>query len=571
MPDLEPIKPDALANIFIKKNNKLLGQKSEGDNNTDCLQLKAFINNKIAPIKRVLKISKEGAVQNISKRLVEIYTYSSNNSIVEPGYDPQDYSSDITPIWMGWIPYESGGEYGSERALSCASGGSVDKSDYAFGQYQFDVGQDDFFSSTNEWAFIRFAYNSYPNDFSGFKKYLSYDKSKFWADDEARTSRGLKGLFKTYAEDANTRANFLWCQNQVFSHIYLESTLRVLSERGISDTYLRNPYILGFLCSLAVRQGREWATRRHKDVIEDLKRLMSLGKNPAETDDLIYITRSLHNTLGASRAGGSENGSTMDNSDRGRWADGDWKDENGVWHHGYDGTCQRDRAVRDIENNSSIVDLNSTFDLSTSSEVLSFLNSPIIANAPEDFSYYAADPKISFYIDITFRYKRTVNTNSNSDVNLVSNLSSTERSGYRLYVDKNNVLSFDLISRNGTVYKKTFMKLNQDTNDGVNPNSGIWYSFKLVKKKSGPVIEFSNGTLDSGKGPEILNDKEFIISNEGRQLKFGDVDNNKNSIVSFKNKIVICGADPSGVIEDLCTVDFSNVTSDNGLIISSTT
>ena len=77
--------------------------------------------------------------------------------------------------------------------------------------------------------------------------------------------------------------------------------------------------------------------------------------------------------------------------------------------------------------------------------------------------------------------------------------------------------------------------------------------------------------IEPGKGQEILNNKEFKFSNEGgRQFKFGDVDRNQNSIVSFKDKIVFCGADQSGLIEDLCTVDFSNSTLDSGVLNSST-
>lgn len=571
MPDeLKPIKPDALANIFIKKNNKLLGQKSEGDNNTDCLQLKAYVNGEVVPIKRVMKITNNGAVQNISKRLVEIYQYSSNNSIVEPGYDPQDGSSDSIKMWMGWLPYESTYEYGNPKSVGCASPGKYSPPDYAYGQYQFDVGQGDLFSQDqNSWALIPFAYSSYPNEFSGFKKYLSYNSKKFWDDEEARTSSGLNGLFKTYANDDNLRPKFLWCQNQTYSHLYVEPTIKRLSDKGIIDSYLYNPYILGFLLSLAVRQGSEWATHRHKEALACLKEKINQGKNPSNKDDLKDIIRSVHNVVGASKAGGT--GATLDYSDEGRWADGDWRDEHGVWHSGYEGECQRDRALRDIDNDASVVDFNSTIELSSSSETLSFINSPIIANAPEDFSYYSIDPDISFYINVTFRYRRTVNTNSNSDINIVSNLSTTERSGYRFYIDKDNILSFDLISKNGTVYKKTFMKIKEDSNDSVNPNSGIWHSFTLSKGKNGPIIKYPNGTVESGKGQSVYNNKEFSISNEGRQLKLGDIDTNRNSIVSFKDKIVICGADPSGLVEDLCTIDFSNITSDNGLLNSSTT
>lgn len=553
MPDLEPIKPDALANIFIKKNNKLLGQKSEGDNNTDCLQLKTYVDGKVVPIKRVVKINNNGAVQNISKRLVEIYRYYSDISseFVEPGYDPQNYSvSADGRIWLGWIKYEAYDEYGSFTALSCGSGGKH-SGDYAFGQYQFDIGYD-FFGSEDH--FLPFAYKSYPDKFSGFYNYLSYNKKMFW-DNEAKEP--LKELFREYAR--NYPSEFLWCQNQVFIKNYLTRTRKNCSKIGFPESYLNDPYIFGTLCSMAVRQGPYFdEATRLKPVTAAIKELNNAGKTPAS--NLTEIIRTIYNVFGEARA----NGQTMDQEDEGRWAN---------TGPSYSGECQRDRCLRDIGNGGSLIDLDSDESISYSilptSEILSFINSPIIASVPEDFNYYSIDPGISFYINVTFRFKRNVNTNS--DINIASNLSSIERSGYRLYIDRNNILTFDLISKNGTIYRKTFMKLDEDTSNNVNVNSGKWYNVTVEKRKNGPVIKLKNGTIEPGKGQEILNNKEFKFSNEGgRQFKFGDVDSNQNSIVSFKDKIVFCGADQSGLIEDLCTVNFSNSTINSGVLHSST-
>lgn len=556
MPDeLKPIKPDALANIFIKKNNKLLGQKSEGNNNTDCLQLKAYVDGKVVPIKRVVKITNNGAVQNVSKRLVEIYRYYSDISseIVEPGYDPQNYSvSADGKIWLGWIKYESYGEYGSFTALSCGSGGKH-SGNYAFGQYQFDVGYD-FFGSEDH--FLPFAYKSYPDKFSGFYNYLSYNKKMFW-DNEAKEP--LKELFREYARDYPSE--FLWCQNQVFIKNYLTRTRKNCSKIGFPESYLNDPYIFGTLCSMAVRQGPYFdEATRLKPVTAAVKELNNSGKTPAR--DLNEIIETIYTVFGEARA----NGQTMDQEDEGRWAS---------TGPSYSGECQKNRCLRDIRNGESLIDLDSDESISYStfptSEILSFINSPIIASIPEDFSYYSVDPNVNFYITVTFRYKRTAHTNSNSDINIVSNLSSTERSGYRLYIDKNNTLSFDLISKGGNVFKKVFGTLSEDTNSTVNVNSGKWYYVTIRKNKNGPVMVLKNNMISPGKGPDILNNKEFSITNEGgRQLKFGDVDSNQNSIVSFKDKIVICGADQSGLIEDLCTVNFSDVTYNSGVLNSST-
>ena len=555
MPDLAPIKPDALANIFIKKGNKLLGQKSEGDENTDCLQLKAYVNGNIVQIKRVLKVSKEGAIQNISKRLVEIYKYNSYTEIRTPNISPQDYSSGTMSMWVGWIPFESGNTYGEKSALACGSPGSV-KGDYAFGQYQFDVGQGDFFSESNNWAFIPFAYASYPNEFSGFKDYLKYNKDKFWADPNAKSN--LNNLFADYANRFTDI--FLWCQNQVFSHFYVDPVIKYCANNGIPENYLYNPFILGTLASMSVRQGSSFShgNARMYSMFQSLKN--SVNNNSTLNDETLKSTiDGMYVAFGDTRANWT--GPTMDYKDKGRW----------TGHGGipYGEPNQWEKCISDINSNSNIVDFGSTVSYPTSSEVLSFINSPIIANSPEDFNYYSVDPGISFYIDVTFRFKRNVNTNS--DINIASNLASIERSGYKLYIDKDNILIFDLISKNGTVYRKTFMKLEEDTNNSVNINSGKWHSIIITKRKNGPVVKLKNGTIEPGRGQEILNNKEFRFSNEGgRQFKFGDVDTNQNSIVSFKDKIVFCGADQSGLIEDLCTIDFSNSTLDSGVLNSST-
>lgn len=550
MPDLAPIKPDALANIFIKKDNKLLGQKSEGDENTDCLQLKAYVNGNIVPIKRVLKVSKEGAVQNISKRLVEIYKYNSYTEIRTPDTSPQDYSSGTMSMWTGWIPYESGNTYGTPSALACGSGGTT-QGDYAFGQYQFDVGQGDFFSESNNWAFIPFAYAHYPTEFSGFKDYLKYNKSKFWADPNAKSN--LKSLFSTYAN--NFTSIFLWCQNQVFTHFYVDPVIKYCADNGIPENYLYDPFILGTLASMSVRQGSSFShgNARMYSMFQSLKSSVNSHKSIKDTIDGMY------ESFGDAKYNWT--GPTMDYTDRGRWTE----------HSGisYGGDNQWEKCVQDINNNSNVHDLGSVVSYPTSSEVLSFINSPIIANSPEDFNYYSIDPDISFYINVTFRFKRNVNTNS--DINIASNLSSIERSGYKLYIDKDNILTFDLISKNGTVYRKTFMKLDEDTNNSASINSGKWHNIIVEKRKNGPVIKLKNGIIEPGRGQEILNNKEFKFSNEGgRQFRFGDVDTNQNSIVSFKDKIVFCGSDQSGLIEDLCTIDFSNSTLDSGVLNSST-
>lgn len=548
MPDLAPIKPDALANIFIKKDNSILGQKSEGDENTNCLKLKAFVNNKIVPIKRVVKITKNGAVQNVSKRLVEIYNYNKYNNIVQPGSDPQDLSTDKLKMWVGWIPYESGNTYGDPDALACGSGGTT-KGDYAFGQYQFDVGQGDFFSETNRWAFIPFSYTHYPTEFSGFQEYLSYNKEKFWANN---AKEPLKQLFRNYAY--NYTEKFLWCQNQVFTHIYLDPVINYCSSNGITNTYLYNPYILGTLASMAVRQGTSFVhgNARMYNMFQSLKNSVNNNTDIRTTLNNMYLAfgDTKYNWTGA----------TMDYTDRGRWTENSYS---------YGGTNQKDKCLQDFSSDTNCADLSSTVIINTSSEVLSFINSPIIASTPEDFNYYSVDPDINFYITLTFRFKRT--ESFNSDINIVSNLSSLERAGYRLYIDKDNVLCFELISKNGLVYKKIFTTLDEDTNTTVDANSGKWYNFTIEKRKNGPVIKIGNGIVFSGEGKEILNNKEFWFSNKGdRQFKFGDVDENQNSIVSFKDKIIFCGSDQSGLVEDLCTFDFSTATLNNGVLYSST-
>ena len=136
--------------------------------------------------------------------------------------------------WVGWTKYESTYPYGDPRALS-----RIGDQGRGYGMYGFDY-------RYGLVPMMQFCVN-HSNYYNGLQTYIDYGVG----DSRLVNNTDLHNLFISYAND-NT-ADFLWCQNQCYINDYLNNVLSLAQSAGVAN--LDNPYIIGTLGSMAIRNG----------------------------------------------------------------------------------------------------------------------------------------------------------------------------------------------------------------------------------------------------------------------------------------------------------------------------
>lgn len=139
-------------------------------------------------------------------------------------------------LWMYWVHYECGEEYGTVEALC-----DIDPPHgYAYGMYQFDY-------RYGLVPMLQTCCKHNPTYYNALKQFIALGKK----NKALVNNKLLQAYFRVYASE-NTK-DFLYCQNKSFIDKYFNE-VKANAER-CSVPNLNNPYILGALGSMAIRDG----------------------------------------------------------------------------------------------------------------------------------------------------------------------------------------------------------------------------------------------------------------------------------------------------------------------------
>lgn len=147
-------------------------------------------------------------------------------------------------VWMGWINFESGYDYGTVQALS-----RIQTNGHAYGQYQFDY-------QYGLVPFMQYCIDKYPI-FSGFSPYIALGAG----NPALINNTGLHNLFINYA--INHTADFLAAQNACAIVDYLKPAIDYISNNYGYDIQTKGAVVLGSLWSMAIRSGYVTAAQKY--------------------------------------------------------------------------------------------------------------------------------------------------------------------------------------------------------------------------------------------------------------------------------------------------------------------